>query len=324
MRVIITGAAGFVGQHLRRHLLAHTDWTLCHFSYPILLGNLLPDREEEHLVDLRDAQRVQDKLRAFAPDAIIHLAGQSHVPTSFADPWDTLETNIRGQLNLLEGCVRLNLRPRIVVVSSGEVYGRLQADQGPLDETLPLLPENPYSVSKAAQDLMGYQYFISHKLPVIRIRPFNHVGPGQSERFVLPAFAAQIARIEAGLQEPVLRVGNLDTARDFTDVRDVARAYELAVRYAHPGEAYNLASGVPRTIRSLLEALLALAAVPIRVEVDLERFRPSDTPVLYGNAMKFRGVTGWQPLIPFEQTVADVLAEWRRKIALQRKARGEA
>ncbi len=322
MKVLITGAAGFVGQHLRRHLLANTDWALCHFSYPTLMGGLLPDREEEHIVDLRDPRRVQDKLRSFAPDAIIHLAGQSHVPTSFADPWDTLETNIRGQLNVLEGCVRLGLRPRIIIVSSGEVYGRLQADQGPLDETLPLLPENPYSVSKATQDLMGYQYFISHKLPVIRIRPFNHVGPGQSERFVLPAFAAQIARIEAGLQEPVLRVGNLETARDFTDVRDVARAYELAVRYAHPGEAYNLASGAPRTIRSLLETLIAMATVPIRVEVDPERFRPSDTPVLYGNAMKFRGVTGWQPQIPFEQTIADVLNEWRRKIALLRKSQG--
>ncbi len=320
MRVLITGSGGFVGQHLRRHLLARTDWVLCHFTYPNRLGDLNPEREEDHLVDLRDEARVMEKLRAFAPDAIIHLAGQSHVPSSFADPWATLETNIRGQLNLLEGCARLGLRPRIIVVSSGEVYGRLQADQGPLDETLQLLPENPYSVSKAAQDLMGYQYFISHKLPVIRLRPFNHVGPGQSERFVLPAFAAQIARIEAGLQEPVLRVGNLDAARDFTDVRDVARAYELAVRYAHPGEAYNLASGVPRTIRSMLEMLLSMATVPIRVEPDPARFRPIDTPVLYGNAMKFRGVTGWRPEIPFEQTVADVLAEWRQKVALQRKA----
>lgn len=320
MRLLITGTSGFVGQHLRRHLLAQTDWRMCHFVYPALIGNLDVGREEEHVVDLRDEARVMEKLRAFNPDAIIHLAGQSHVPTSFADPWGTLETNIRGQLNLLEGCARLGLRPRIIVVSSGEVYGRLQADQGPLDETLPLMPENPYSVSKAAQDLMGYQYYISHKLPVIRIRPFNHVGPGQAERFVLPAFAAQIARIEAGLQEPVLKVGNLDAARDFTDVRDVARAYELALRYAHAGEVYNLASGVPRTIRSMLELLLSMSTVPIRVEVDPERFRPTDTPVLYGNAMKFRGVTGWRPEIPFEQTVADVLAEWRQKIALQRKA----
>ncbi len=323
MRVLITGASGFVGQHVRRHLLDNTDWMLCHFAYPTLMGNLRVEREEEHLVDLRDELRVLDKMRAFMPDAIIHLAGQSHVPTSFADPWMTLETNIRGQLNLLESCARLGIRPRIIIVSSGEVYGRLQADQGPLDETLPLMPENPYSVSKAAQDLMGYQYFISHKLPVIRIRPFNHIGPGQSERFVLPAFASQVARIEAGMQEPVLRVGNLDAARDFTDVRDVARAYELAVRYAHAGEAYNLASGVPRRVRSMLELLLSMAHVPIRVEVDPARFRPTDTPVLYGNAMKFRGVTGWQPQIPFEQTVADVLTEWRQKIALQRKARAE-
>jgi GDP-4-dehydro-6-deoxy-D-mannose reductase len=226
-----------------------------------------------------------------------------------------LENNIRGQLNLLEACVKLSLSPRFIVIGSSEEYGRARAEELPLREDHPLRPENPYSVSKVAQDVMGYQYFISYGIPVIRMRPFNHVGPAQSARFVLPAFAQQVAKIEAGLQEPVMRVGNLEPARDFTDVRDVVRAYHLALQDAVPGEVYNLASGQPRTIRSLVDALLALVPVSVRVEVDPDRYRPADVPVIYGSAEKFRQATGWTPQIPFEQTVRDVLDAWRQKVS---------
>ncbi len=315
MHVLITGGTGFVGQHLRRYLLQATDWRLLNTTYPDPDAPLLdPEREEMVALDLREAEAVHALLAAHRPDAIIHLAAQSHVPTSYKDPWGTLENNIRGQLQLLEACVALELQPRFLVIGSGEAYGRDTPDAMPLREEHPLRPENPYSVSKVAQDVLGYQYFISYGIPVVRMRPFNHVGPGQSPRFVLPAFASQVARIEAGQQEPVLRVGNLSPARDFTDVRDVVRAYTLALLHGEPGEAYNVCSGTGRTIQSIVNRLLELARVPISVEIDPDRYRPADVPVIFGSAEKLHRATGWQPGIPFEQTVQNVLDEWRENV----------
>ncbi len=311
MRILITGATGFVGGHLRRYFLTHTDWDIIGTSYPDAPP---PNQQREtfHFVDLRDTEAIHTLLVQSAPDYIIHLAAQSHVPTSYQNPWGTLENNIRGQLNLLEACRTLGLTPRILVIGSGEEYGRANSAELPLTENQPLRPENPYSVSKVAQDVMGYQYYISFGLPVIRMRPFNHIGPGQSPQFVLPAFAGQIAAIEAGKQTPVLQVGNLEPARDFTDVRDVVHAYHLALVQGTPGEVYNVASGIPRTIQSLVDQLMALATVPIRVEIDPQRYRPADVPVIYGSAAKLKQAVGWEPEIPFEQTIRDVLDEWRQ------------
>ena len=313
MHLLITGATGFVGTHLRRYVLEETDWQITGTAFPDRPPESCHPRERCVALDARDGDRVRALLRELRPDAILHLAAQSHVPTAYDDPWGTLENNIQGQLNLLEACVALDLKPRFVAVGSGEEYGRATEDELPLRETHPLRPENPYSVSKVAQDVLGYQYFRSYELPVVRVRPFNHVGPGQSERFVLSAFASQVARIEAGRQAPVLRVGNLSPARDFTDVRDVVRAYHLLLLDGEPGEVYNISSGQARTIRSLVDQLLALAEVEIVVETDPERYRPADVPVIYGSADKLQAATGWQPEIPFEQTVTDVLEEWRAK-----------
>ena len=316
MRILITGATGFVGTHLRRHFLAHTDWNIVGTSYPDTPPTPMDaDRETLRFLDLRDADATRALLAEARPDYIIHLAAQSHVPTAYKDPWGTLDNNIRGQLNLLEACRALDLAPRTLVICSGEEYGRATADELPLTEEHPLHPENPYSVSKVAQDVMGYQYFISFGLPVIRMRPFNHVGPGQSPRFVLAAFAKQVAEIERGRQPPVMRTGNLEPARDFTDVRDVVRAYHLALVEGTPGNVYNVASGTPRTIQSLVDQLLALTSVGIRVEIDPERYRPADVPVIFGSSARLHNDTGWKPLIVFEQTIADVLNEWRDKIA---------
>lgn len=314
MHLLITGATGFVGTHLRRYLLETTDWPLVGTSFPDAPPPPLnADRERLLRLDLRDAEATRAVLEAHRPDGIIHLAAQSHVPTAYQDPWGTLENNIRGQINLLEGCRALDIAPRVLVIGSGEEYGRADATELPLVEAHPLRPENPYSVSKVAQDVMGYQYYISYGMPVLRMRPFNHIGPGQSPRFVLPAFASQVAAIEAGQQEPVLRVGNLEAARDFTDARDVVRAYHLALIHGTPGAVYNVASGTPRPIQSIVDLLLDLARVDIRVEIDPARYRPADVPVLYGSAARLQRDTGWQPEIAFEQTVADVLEEWRGK-----------
>jgi GDP-4-dehydro-6-deoxy-D-mannose reductase len=247
------------------------------------------------------------------PDYIFHLAAQSFVPTSFADPWDTLENNIQSQLNLLEAVRKSGREVWFLVIGSNEEYGAPEPDELPQTEQNPLRPNNPYAVSKVGQDFLGLQYHLAYGMAVVRLRPFNHTGPGQSPRFVVPAFASQIARIEVGLQEPVIRVGNLATSRDFVDVRDIVWAYHLAITEGAPGEVYNLASGQPQSIQALLETLLSYSGAEIRVERDPERYRPVDVPTVYGSAERFRRRTGWKPQIPFEQTLRDTLAYWREQ-----------
>ncbi len=317
MRVLITGATGFVGTHLRRHLLSSTDWDIVGTAFPSLPTDPTPSsREELILLDLRDAEATHAALAESPPDYVIHLAAQAHVPTAYKDPWATLLNNILGQLNLFESCLALKINPRIIVVGSGEEYGRATQADLPLVEDHPLHPENPYSVSKVTQDVMGYQYFISFGLPVIRVRPFNHVGPGQSPRFVLPAFASQVAEIEAGRRGPLLRVGNLTPERDFTDVRDVVRAYRLLLLHGTAGEVYNVASGRPYAIQSIVDELRAKSSTEIKVEVDPERYRPADIPIIYGSAEKLKRDTGWIAEIPMSQTIDDVLAEWRVAVSI--------
>ena len=282
--------------------------------YPQPVDDQSPDpRLRLRYADLRDPESVQAFVGEVQPDYIFHLAAQSFVPTSFADPWDTLENNIRAQLNLLEAVRRSGREVRFLVIGSNEEYGAPEPEELPQTEESPLRPNNPYAVSKVAQDFLGLQYHLAYGLPIVRVRPFNHTGPGQSPRFVVPAFASQIARVEAGLQEP-LKVGNLDVSRDFTDVRDIVRAYHLAATQGKPGEVYNLASGKPRSVRGLLETLLSYARVEIKVERDPDRYRPVDVPVVYGSAEKFHRLTGWAPQIPFEQTLRDVLEYWRGQV----------
>jgi len=316
LRALITGAGGFVGGHLCAYLLAHTDWELMGTVYPrpVEAQPLEPRLRLRH-ADLRDPEGVQALVGEVQPDYIFHLAAQSFVPTSFADPWDTLENNIRAELNLLEAVRRSGREVRVLVIGSNEEYGAPKPEELPQTEESSLRPNNPYAVSKVAQDLLGLQYYLAYGLPVVRVRPFNHTGPGQSPRFVVPAFAGQIARIEAGLQEPIVKVGNLEAARDFTDVRDIVWAYHLAVTQGEPGEVYNLASGRPQSVQSLLEMLLSYSRVGIRVEREPVRYRPVDVPVVYGSAEKFRRRTGWEPQIPLEQTLRDTLDYWRGQMA---------
>jgi GDP-4-dehydro-6-deoxy-D-mannose reductase len=316
LRALITGAGGFVGAYLCNYLLAHTDWQLTGTVYPRPVENQ-PTESRLHLryADLRDPDGVCALVEDSEPDFIFHLAAQSFVPTSFADPWDTLENNIRAQLNLLEAVWQSERETRFLVVGSNEEYGAPEAEELPQTEENPLRPNNPYAVSKVAQDFLGLQYHLAYGLPVVRVRPFNHTGPGQSPRFVAPAFASQIARIEAGQQEPVVKVGNLEAARDFTDVRDIVRAYHLAVTQGEAGAVYNLASGEARSIQGLLDRLLSYSEKDIRVEIDPERYRPVDVPEVCGSAEKFRARTGWEPRIPFEQTLRDTLDYWREQVS---------
>ncbi len=319
MRVLITGMSGFAGSHLHHLLLKETHWTLIGVSRDAS-GERADPRTFWWRMDLRDADGVQRLLRYERPDLIIHLAAQAHVPTAWRAPWETYESNIRSQLNLFEAIIANKLSPRVLVVSSNEVYGAPRdARELPFRETHPLRPSNPYAVSKAAQELMALQYHRSHGIDVVVARPFNHIGPGQADRFVAADFARQIAEIEAGLREPVMALGNLAAQRDFTDVRDVARAYLAMLRLADPGSVMNVCSGQPRSIQALLDALLSMTSARIEIRTDPSKFRPADTPISYGDATQLRQATGWHPAIPFEQSLRDILNEWRARVSEQKR-----
>jgi GDP-4-dehydro-6-deoxy-D-mannose reductase len=320
MRVLITGITGFAGSHLAEYLLAEHPEVEVYGTYRwrSRRENIehLADRVEMREADLRDYSSLHSLLDEVRPQAIFHLAAQSFVPSSWRAPAETLGTNITGQTNLFEAVRYLDLDPVIQIACSSEEYGLVHPEETPIKEDNPLRPLSPYAVSKVAQDFMGYQYFQSYGLKVVRTRAFNHTGPRRGDVFVTSNFAKQVASIEAGLNEPVIRVGNLDAIRDFTDVRDTVRAYWLAVLKGRPGEVYNIATGTGITIREVLDRLIALANVEVKVETDPERLRPSDVEILIGDSSKFRADTGWEPQISFEQTLRDVLDYWRRQLGV--------
>jgi GDP-4-dehydro-6-deoxy-D-mannose reductase len=276
-------------------------------------------REKVRLVecDLRDVASVRRLLETAAPSHVIHLAAQSFVGTSWHTPAETLATNINAQLNLLEGMRALNLSPRFLAIGTSEEYGLVYPDELPIRETNPLRPLSPYAVSKVTQDMMGYQYFKSYGLPIIRTRAFNHEGPRRGEVFVTSNFAKQVAEIEAGLRAPIIFVGDLKPTRDYSDVRDIVRGYWALLDRGDPGEVYNLSSGRPWVIQQVLDFLLAESrSKNISVETDPARLRPSDVMVLHGDPSKIRNATGWAVEIPFEKTLRDLLAYWRQRIII--------
>ncbi len=314
MRILITGAGGFVGHHLAEHL-RDSQPTATLYGTTLFPGETVsPAIDISRRIDLKEARQTRDLLRDCAPDLIYHLAAQAFVPRSFEDPWETLENNIRSQLNIIQACLELDLTPRMLIISSAEIYGAVAPAHLPLDERAELRPSNPYSVSKVAQDMLALQFQLSHGLPIMRARPFNHIGPGQNARFVAPAFAIQIAKIEANQQAPYIYVGNLAAKRDFTDVRDIVRAYKLIAEKGEPGQAYNVASGRAISIRHILNSLLGLTDMHIEVRVDQARLRPVDIPEIRGDASKLRRDTGWQPKYTLQDTLIDLLAECRRLV----------
>ncbi|MBL8097330.1 MAG: GDP-mannose 4,6-dehydratase [Anaerolineales bacterium] len=313
--ILVTGGSGFAGTYLveflrtRPHL---TIWTCDRTGPNPRLGAAGASHHVKlDLLDPVAARRVMADIR---PDYVYHLAGQAFVGQSWSDPWGTLEINVRAQLNLLEAALAERINPRFLSVGSMEEYGRVAERDLPIREAQALRPDSPYGVSKVAQDMLGLQYHLSRGLPVIRVRPFNHIGPRQSRRFVAPAFASQIAAIEAGKQAPVIQVGNLSARRDFTDVRDVVRAYVLALEHGEPGEVYNIGSGGSHSIQSLLERLLSYSTQAITIETDSERLRPADVPDVVCDARHLRDATGWQPRITFDQSLRDLLAYERTQV----------
>ena len=317
LRALITGVAGFAGSHLADFLLANTSWRVSgsdrpgsnRYNLQQLEGRL--DYLEGDLTDPDQAMAVYDRVR---PDYVFHLAGQASVADSWSRPWETFVVNVRSQLNLLLAAVKLGPPRGILAVGSADEYGSANATDSPLSEDRLLLPSNPYGVSKVAQDLLGYQYYRGYGLPVVRVRPFNHIGPRQSDSFVASSFARQIAEAELGRREPVIRVGNLEVRRDFCDVRDIVRGYYLALTLGVPGEAYNIGLGTALRIADLLDILLSMATCQVRVEPDPEKTRPSDVREIRCDCSKFHAQTGWAPTIGIERTLADLLDYWRIRL----------
>jgi GDP-4-dehydro-6-deoxy-D-mannose reductase len=316
MKVLITGITGFAGSHLADYCLERGDVDV----YGMVRWRSRTENIE-HLegkvtlveCDLRDAKSTLDVVEEIKPDRIFHLAAQSFVPTSWRAPSESLITNVIGQLNIFEAVRKIGLDARIQIACSSEEYGMVYENEIPITEDNPLRPLSPYGVSKVGQDLLGYQYYMSYKMFIVRTRGFNHTGPRRGPVFVVSDFAKQIADIEKGKREPVIRHGNLDASRDFTDVRDIVRAYYLSLEKGKAGEVYNICSEKAWVIKDMLKKLVAMSSTKIELQQDPARLRPSDVPRLLGDCSKFRKDTGWKPEIPFETTLKDVLDFWRAR-----------
>ncbi|TET23407.1 MAG: SDR family oxidoreductase, partial [Candidatus Cloacimonadota bacterium] len=298
MKVLITGITGFVGSHLADYLLEKVGIEVCGIArWRSQKENIrhLEDKIQLFECDIKDMTSVHEVVKSVKPERIFHLAAQSFVPVSWSAPTETLSTNIIGEINIFESVRDVELDTVIHLAGSSEEYGLVRPDEVPINEDNPLRPLSPYGVSKVAQDLLGYQYFKSYGMRIVRTRAFNHTGPRRGEVFVCSNFAKQIAEIEKGNKEAVMLVGNLEAQRDFTDVRDIVKAYWLSTEKCDPGEVYNICSGEPRTIQSMLDTLLSFTDVKVEVKKDPSRMRPSDVPILKGDCTKFREKTGWKP-----------------------------
>ncbi len=297
VRLLITGDKGFVGQH------ALARWPLAKG-----LSALTAD------IDICNKDGLLDCFGRWLPDTVLHLAALSFVPDSFKAPEKTFEVNFIGTLRLLEALAESGFKGRFLFVSSGDAYGKVSEAQLPIEEMVPLRPRNPYAVSKAAAEALCYQWSQTGPFEVLMARPFNHPGAGQSPTYAISDFARQIAEISAGKRAPVLHVGNIDATRDFTDVADVLRAYELLLARGVNGEAYNVSSGTERSVRSLMLRLLTLAGVSAEIVTDAARMRPADQPRVCASHAKLTAHTGWEPVVPMDETLLNLYRYWEKNI----------
>ncbi|HVZ58509.1 MAG TPA: GDP-mannose 4,6-dehydratase [Patescibacteria group bacterium] len=318
-KVLITGITGFAGQYLAEFLVKRDDTAEIHGTYHSEEGKKrLGELQEKiilHQCDLTQKNDIDAIIQQVQPQEIYHLAAQTSPGESIKDPAMTLTTNTLSELYLLEALKTQELsQTRILVVSTSEIYGAVRPEDLPIDEDTPLRPTTPYAVSKITQDFLALQYFLSHKMQIIRVRPFNHTGPRQQPKFVLPMFAKQIAEIDKGIKEPVMKVGNLKARKDFTDVRDVVRAYFFLMEKGLPGEVYNIGSGKSVEIQEMLDTLLSFTNKKIKIEVDPGLYRPIDTPDVVCDFTKLQNLTSWKPEIPLETTLKDTLEYFKKVV----------
>jgi GDP-4-dehydro-6-deoxy-D-mannose reductase len=294
VRILVTGSGGFVGRWMMRHLDERGD----------------DGHGMDAEVDVTDAESLSEAVTKLAPDAICHLAAQTSVGASWRDARETFRVNVMGTVNLIEAALACTERPRVLVVSSSEVYGRVAGEDLPVAEDHPLAPVSPYAASKAAAEMVAIQSWLGSGLEILRARPFNHTGPGQRPDFVVPALAKQVAEAAiAGAR--VIRTGNLEPRRDISDVRDVVGAYRLLLEHGAPGQVYNVCSGASHSVNEIAETLISLAGAALDIEIDPERVRAVDIPEMRGDPTRLRSVTGWRPTIPLRTTLSDVLDYWR-------------
>lgn len=313
-KALVIGAAGFVGSYLIERIQSDRDWKVD--ATKMEGESFFREGVDTWDLDILDRDAVADLVGRLRPDYIFHLAAQSSVALSWKDPDLTVDVNIRGTLHVLDAVRGLDYQPRVLLIGSCEEYGRVREEEVPVREGTALRPGNLYAATKACQNMIGKIYADAYGMDIVSVRAFNHIGPNQTPVFVAADFCRQTAEIEAGLREPVLRVGNLSARRDFTDVRDVVRAYILLMEHGQAGETYNVGSGEAVAISEILEKILSMSAEEIRVEADPEKFRPLDVPVLEADVSRLKACCGWEREIPLETTLRETLEYWRRQNAV--------
>lgn len=328
MKSLIIGGSGFVGRYLAKHLhsLGHeVAVTRMPQKQPGMKKDLnraatydllKRDRIAVYDLDILEKEAVWNVLKGTEPDFVFHLAAQSSVAVSWENPQLTIDVNIKGSINVLDALRRLDKKPNVLLIGSGEEYGKVPQEEVPLKETNAVVPSNIYAVTKACQNRIGSIYAQAYGLKVMMVRAFNHIGPNQHSMYVVADFCRQVALIEAGRREAVIKTGNLNVRRDFTDVRDMVRAYALLAKKGHAGETYNVGSGSAVSIREVLQIILNNTCADIRIEVDKKKLRPADTLVMEADISKLQKLTGWKPQIRMEQTIREMLDDWRRKVEI--------
>ena len=311
-RALIIGAAGFVGSYLIDHIQKHCVWSIVVTKMP--QETMACPGVDICDLDILAPEAIEWLLEEQRPDYIFHLAAQSSVAVSWKNPGLTVDVNVKGSLNVLDAVRKLDYKPRVLLIGSGEEYGHVRENEVPVREDNVLRPGNIYAATKACQNMVGAIYAQAYGMDVMMVRAFNHVGPNQSPIFVVADFCKQTAEIEAGLKEPVIKVGNLSARRDFSDVRDVVRAYVELMEKGKAGETYNVGSGNAVEIRKILDMILSRSKKEIRVEVEPSRMRPVDVPVIEADISKLKACTGWEQKITLEETIQDTLEYWRQKL----------